>query len=260
MRQLLKSVSLFALVLSFVVVGSLVRLLFFWNQKIRRRLAARLLQMASKIALIILNMKLRIEIADGLSRKTVENSGFIVSNHLSFLDVVAISSELACVFVTSEETREDLLLGLICASAGCYFAERRDAHRLKKELRELCDLMKSGIRIGVFPEATTSDGRGVLPFKRGFFKTPELANVSISSMVVNYEKLDGTSLDRSRADRLFYYGDIKFKDNILSILRSKSIEVSLSFVGISTPAVEAGRPAIHESVYELVAAHYKPIL
>src|SRR5688572_24707330 len=57
------------------------------------------------------------------------NSGMIVSNHLSYLDILAYSSLVPCVFVAKREVASWPVLGLFARMAGTIFVDR--AHRIK---------------------------------------------------------------------------------------------------------------------------------
>src|SRR5262249_41938524 len=52
--------------------------------------------------------------------------GLYVGNHLSYLDVLVISSHVPACFVTSVEIRDTPGLGIIVQMAGCLFVERRN--------------------------------------------------------------------------------------------------------------------------------------
>jgi len=257
-RFVLKIWGLATLVISFIIIGNTFRLLLIWNESLMRKASARLLQWASKIAIWILGIKIKRPDDSLVNWNSLPQFGLIVSNHLSYLDVVVISSSVKCIFITSEEIRESGFLGWITLGGGSYFVERRNAHRLKQELRELTALLKAGHRIAIFPEATSSDGRAILNFKRALFKIGEMARVPVLPICINYSKLDGTVMDRERADRFFYYRDMSFIENIIYVLKRREIEVELRlFEPIESGDSEA---SLHERCFEQVSNFYRPIL
>ena len=93
----------------------------------------------------------------------------IVSNHLSYLDVLAMISVLNTRFVTSMEVKHAAGLGWITDQAGCLYVERRSRKNLKTEINEISKALEGGFYVVVFPEATSTNGDGVLRFKRPLF-------------------------------------------------------------------------------------------
>ena len=66
--------------------------------------------------------------ATGSRRLAPQHQGhLVVSNHLSYVDVLVIASLAPSVFVTSIELRNTLLLGQLARLSGSLFVERRKA-------------------------------------------------------------------------------------------------------------------------------------
>ena len=88
----------------------------------------------------------------------------LVSNHISWLDIYLIYGARRVHFVSKAEVRKWPLVGWLAHQGGTLFIERgrrADTARINQEMR---DLMQHGAWVGVFPEGTTSDGRGVHKF------------------------------------------------------------------------------------------------
>src|SRR5262245_23612750 len=49
---------------------------------------------------------------------------FLVSNHLSYMDIVAFAAQLDCVFIAKSEVARWPVLGLLCRSMGTIFVDR----------------------------------------------------------------------------------------------------------------------------------------
>jgi len=132
---------------------------------------------------------------------------FIVANHLSYVDILCIASQSPCVFVTSTEMRDTPFLGIICRLGGCIFVNRKRHFVARSELNEIRETLTAGSRVVVFPEATSSDGSQVLPFKRGLFRAAQDARVPLVSVCLNYDeyRYEGP-LEESR-NRICYFGD-----------------------------------------------------
>ena len=93
----------------------------------------------------------------------------VVSNHLSYLDVLCFSSLFPASYVTSVEIRETPVLGILCELCGCVFTERRRKFRTmdchEQEIQRMEKTLSSGINLVLFPEGTSTTGEEILPFK-----------------------------------------------------------------------------------------------
>lgn len=88
----------------------------------------------------------------------------IVANHTSWLDIFAIDAVAPSAFVAKAEIRRWPVIGLLVAFAATVFIERARRHAVHDAIGQLRERIRAGYPVAVFPEATTSDGRRLLPF------------------------------------------------------------------------------------------------
>ncbi len=112
--------------------------------------------------------------------------GMTVLNHISYVDVLLIASRYPVVFVTSTEVRDGSALGPLCKLAGGAFVDRRSASKMRGEITALAQLMREGLNVVVFPEATSTRGDRVLPFKAGMFEAVRVAERPLWVARVSY--------------------------------------------------------------------------
>ena len=155
--------------------------------------------------------------------------GMTVANHISYVDILLIASEVPAVFVTSTEVRDSPGLGLICRLAGCAFVDRRSAHRLRGEIDALSSLIKRGLHIVVFPEATSTRGDQILPFKGALFEAVRRAEAPLWVARVDY----GSAHLRA----VSYAGDDLFGRHLLGLLSFGSVSGIVSWVYRETEVV-----------------------
>jgi len=89
----------------------------------------------------------------------------VVANHVSWLDIFALNAAGPVRFIAKAEIARWPILGRLVAGVGTLFidrARRHDTHRINGEVTAA---LRAGDIVAVFPEATTSDGTRVLPFK-----------------------------------------------------------------------------------------------
>ena len=174
-------------------------------------------------------------------------AGMTVSNHISYVDVFLIAAQLPVVFVTSTEMRDTPVLGLLCRLAGCVFVDRQSARALRAQIHELAELMRDGVHIVVFPEATTSHGHSVLPFKAALFEAVRLSGRTLWVACVEYPAAER----RISA----YVDDDTFASHLTRLLRHSGIAPSVTWVAHDPePARRDARALAQWSRDEVVAA------
>src|SRR5262249_10787518 len=95
----------------------------------------------------------------------VPGSGLLVSNHLSYLDVLVLSSITPAIFVSKSEVKHWPVFGWMARRAGTLFIERAKRGDVARVNDEADRLLETGMLLVIFPEGTSSDGREVLPFR-----------------------------------------------------------------------------------------------
>ena len=89
---------------------------------------------------------------------------FLVSNHVSWLDIPLIASQRHLYFLSKAEVGDWPLIGTLARAMGTLFIKRGSGESGRKAL-EIADRLKLGHTVLVFPEGTTTDGHSLLPFK-----------------------------------------------------------------------------------------------
>ena len=179
----------------------------------------------SRLILAVANINISI---DQKEQKVDRNkSYFIVSNHLSYLDILVLSSYFPSSFITSVEMKETPLLGEITTLAGCVFVERRSKENINNEISEITMSLKKGLNIIVFPESTSMDGKTVYPFKRSMFQAAIDAKVDVLPLIIEYKSLNNEALDKKNKDVLYWYDETPFLTHFLRLCKQKSASVTL---------------------------------
>ncbi|HUQ50511.1 MAG TPA: lysophospholipid acyltransferase family protein [Terriglobales bacterium] len=150
-------------------------------------------------------------------------SGMIVSNHLSYLDILVFSAVVPTLFVAKREVRSWLVFGLLAHLAGTRFLDRArsaDAHRVQNEVQEA---LEKGSIVVVFPEGTSTDGNTVLPFK------PALFEAVVGKHTVTPARLTYSVTQGSVSNDVCYWGDMTFFPHLLRLLSKPSILARVDF-------------------------------
>jgi 1-acyl-sn-glycerol-3-phosphate acyltransferase len=174
----------------------------------------------------------------------------VVANHVSWLDIFALNSVTVSRFVAKKELRDWPLAGYLVKNAGTLFidrANRRDASRVNEQLARA---LQEGGCMAVFPEATTSDGRGLLPFKASLFEAARLAHATIQPVAIRFTTPGGQFCEAAA-----YAGDTTFWQSICQILRTRAMVVELHYASAIPQgmAAEHSRFALSETSRQRIA-------
>ncbi|HEX7652541.1 MAG TPA: lysophospholipid acyltransferase family protein [Verrucomicrobiae bacterium] len=229
----------FALEVSWAVVCYF-RMVVVAAPKNKRLARAAWLQQASRRHLRIFNY--RAEISGELPRQ-----GLLVSNHLSYLDILALSAATPAVFVSKADVRRWPLFGWLAALAGTVFIERERRTHVGAVNQEIAAALADGALVVVFPEGTSSNGEQVLPFRSSLLEPGLRAGGAISVACLHYELTDGDA-----RQEVCYWGDHTFFPHLLHLLGKSSIRAVIKFRQL--PPLQTDRKAAATSLRAEVMA------
>jgi 1-acyl-sn-glycerol-3-phosphate acyltransferase len=169
-----------AMVLSCTLAGLFAQLaLFGW---ISPPSARRIVTLWSRAMLACLGVRLHIQTMKASSDK----ASLVVSNHISWMDILALQATLPVVFVAKSDIKSWPVLGWMVALAGTCFIDRSRRTALRTVHKTLTTHLKAGQSVCIFPEGTTTDGAQVLPFHAGLLQAAIEAGVPVQPIRLNY--------------------------------------------------------------------------
>jgi 1-acyl-sn-glycerol-3-phosphate acyltransferase len=180
----------------------------------------------------------------------------VVSNHLSYVDVLVIASMAPSVFVTSVELRNTVLLGQLARLSGSLFVERRKASGLRREIDAITAVLNQGFSVVLFPEGTTFNGDHVHSFKRSLLDAAVKANCGILPVCIRYQRVNSQPLTTSSRDAVLYYGGTTFFRHFPRFLRLRSVEVKVSILHPIHSGEQGSRKHLAERAHEAISAEY----
>ena len=96
---------------------------------------------------------------------------FFVANHLSWHDIPILGGITGSAFVAQDGVRKWPIIGWLATLNRTIFVSRTEKHNVSAQIAELRQAIAENWSVTLFPEGTTSDGRGLLPFKKSLFET-----------------------------------------------------------------------------------------
>lgn len=129
--------------------------------------------------------------ARSMTPPDLPGGALVVCNHISWLDIYLIYAARRVHFVSKAEVRDWPIAGWLARKTGTLFIERgrrADTARINAEMH---DLMRSGAWVAIFPEGTTSDGRGLRRFMPSLLQPAVQLKCPIVPAALRYRTLDG---------------------------------------------------------------------
>ncbi len=177
----------------------------------------------------------------------------IVSNHLSYLDIIAYSALVPCVFVAKKEVASWPILGLFARMAGTIFVDRTRRMRLVETNLQIAEALHSGTVVVLFPEGTSSGGENVLPFRSSLLDPATLARCTVAPAAIRYQLDDG-----SAPDEVCYWHDMTLLPHLLNLFSKRAVRTDVGFeLGEADPLPSSRKDAgkqLHDQVSSLHAA------
>ena len=178
----------------------------------------------------------------------------LVSNHLSYVDILVIATRVPCRFVAKAEVRDWPIAGWICRSVDTLFVDRRsrrDAHRVVQEIRES---VAAGDIIAVFPEGTSTHGHEVAPFRAPLLAAAE-DGVPIHYAAISYRTPDGHPPAHLA---VCWWGEMPFGSHARALLELSEISATLRF-GYE-PVAGSDRKALAVQLHQEVTRLFDPVV
>jgi len=217
----------------------------------RRRLLVRNVSSYSRWALRRLGVQVNVH-----NNKTTAENYLIVSNHLSYLDLMVIASVCPAVFVTSIDMGEIFFLGTMAEIGGSLFIERRNRDRVGHDLQQIKGQLDRGFHVVLFPEGTSSNGDSVLPFKKSLLMSAVEAGKKILPLTLKYTHIDGAPFSPANRDDVCWYGKMGFLPHLFRVMSKKSVVANLHFHMPIAPRDTDTRDTLAKWTYRVILGAY----
>jgi lyso-ornithine lipid O-acyltransferase len=149
---------------------------------------------------------------------------FVVSNHVSWTDIIALASLHPLTFLAKSEVATWPVLGFLARLQGTVFVPRGSRKDIPLVNAALCGVLREGRDLVVFPEGTSSDGADVLPFRPAHFDALQAyeGELAVAPVAILYT-------DGARPIDVGWYGDMTFLPHLWSLMKRGGVECLVSF-------------------------------
>ncbi|MEJ2114606.1 MAG: lysophospholipid acyltransferase family protein [Gammaproteobacteria bacterium] len=121
---------------------------------------------------------------------------FIVANHISWLDIIIISSVLPVAFLSKAEIRNWPVIGTLAAKAGTLFIHRGSKNGAAEAVKIVRLKLAAGHSVASFPEAKTTKGISVDMFHARLFAAAIDTTTPVQPVALRYPPLEAHSSTR----------------------------------------------------------------
>jgi lyso-ornithine lipid O-acyltransferase len=119
---------------------------------------------------------------------TVPDHGAVISNHLSYVDILLHAAMRPCVFVSKIELRKTPVLGWISFMAGTIYVARGAGGSAAKAAEGMAKGFRDGLPVVFFPEGTTGVGDiPALSFRSGLLSQAIAAEQPVTACFIHYD-------------------------------------------------------------------------
>ena len=164
--------------------------------------------------------------------------GALISNHLSYLDIVVYAGLHRCVFVSKAEVVTWPVVGWMTTMSGTVYVERGRGGSVSRASQSMRAAMSEGLPVVFFPEGTTSSGDGVLRFHGGLLGEVLADGEPVTAAFIRY-RIAPDNKNATVRDNLHFWGDTPMVPHILGFLGLRGVIAEVVFasspIAFSTP-------------------------
>jgi 1-acyl-sn-glycerol-3-phosphate acyltransferase len=171
----------------------------------------------------IAGVNLRIK-GERVHGKQAKKGAFLLANHVSWIDIPAITAASGAAFVGHDGLASMPVLRWLCAMNDTVFVARHDRASIQLQVAQVREAIRDTGALAIFPEGTTSDGTGLLPFKSSLLSAldPVPPGIAVQPVLLDY--------GHEAAD-IAWVGEEHGLDNFKRILaRSRAVNLTLHFL------------------------------
>jgi 1-acyl-sn-glycerol-3-phosphate acyltransferase len=157
----------------------------------------------------------------------------LVANHTGWLDIVIFSAVMPLSFVAKSEVASWPFFGTLARLQRTVFVTRARRSETGAARDDIRDRLRAGDTLVLFPEGTSNDGNGVLPFKSALLGAAEAMSegrhVTVQPVSTAYTGIHGIPMGRENRPLFAWYGDMELVPHLWESLKAGPLDVVVEF-------------------------------
>ena len=158
----------------------------------------------------------------------------LVSNHISWLDILVIHAAGHCRFVSKADIKHWPVLGTLTTAGGTLYIERESRRDAMRVVHHMCEALTDGDIVAVFPEGTTGNGIALLPFHANLLQAAIVTNTTVQPVALSF--IDSATGQTSQAAS--FVGDETLVGSLWNTLKSCNLAAVATY---GVPQLASGR-------------------
>ena len=151
---------------------------------------------------------------------------FLVTNHLSYVDVLVLWSQVDVYFLGKAELAQWPGIGPLIRAAGTMFIDRSKKTAVLPAIEAIKDRLAMGNGLVVFPEGTSSSGGRILRLRRNMFEVALRTEMPVHVGCLHYSVPD----PRYPVElKLCWWGNMTFTKHLLGMFKIPRTHARLRF-------------------------------
>lgn len=203
----------------------------------------------AKLSMAIIGVKLQVK------GNAPEPPFFLVSNHLSYIDILPLWATCKGTFIAKSEIKSWPFFGFATKTMGVLFIDREENRDITRVNELISESMSDNQGIILFPEGTSTRGERVLQFKSSLLHYPALKNISVSYASISYRTFDET---KPAGTYVCWWGDMTFFKHFFELMKLKSFVAEITFG--DKEVIHSNRKTLAHTLHQEISKTFTPVI
>jgi 1-acyl-sn-glycerol-3-phosphate acyltransferase len=155
--------------------------------------------------------------------------GALIANHTGYADIVLLAGLHPCVFCSKAEIAKWPVLGWMATMSGSVFVERGSGGSAERAKSAMQSAVDDGLPVTFFPEGTTTDGTGLLPFRSGLLAQVLEANAPVTAAYIQYSLTKDNGPGVSVINDVCYWGTVNIVKHMFGFMGLRGVHAEVYF-------------------------------
>lgn len=180
----------------------------------------------------------------------------ITANHLSWLDIIVISSLAPVSFIAKSEVGEWPVFGTLARLQRSVFVERQRRAKTGEVNQTIANRLSKGDALVLFAEGTTSDGKRILPFRSALLGAAQAlageegATSIVQGLNIAYPRLGGLPTPRNAHPYIAWHGDMELLPHLSDFFTLPPVDCEVTLLAPHTVDSTTNRKALTRDLEE----------
>jgi 1-acyl-sn-glycerol-3-phosphate acyltransferase len=153
----------------------------------------------------------------------------VVANHQGYADVVTVGGLFPSIFAARHDMRAWPMFGALARSGATIFINRDNKRAGYRGIAQVTAALRAGATVVAFPEGTSTDGSGLLPFRTGIFQAAIDADAQVVPAAITYTAIDGEPVTAANRDVVGWFRGEPFLGHILRLAGCRRTGAEVAF-------------------------------